>query len=173
MNQYSSHSLTVTDWTCHVLNVHHNVNDFSTHTGLGMDADIFCRFGWYSGPSSGSRQGLYYVSIHRPCCGSRQVVPPTDNTASPMHSIQRIRPSELSCSCSSPGWSPLCSGPCLAGKAGQQRWRKLKPLRRTEGQLSDVRRDSRLVITLFRTFFSSLAVISMSCRMKFRVIDLH
>lgn len=67
------------------------------------------------------RWGLDPVSVHhRPCHGSRQVVPPTDNTASPMHSIQRIRPSEQSCSCSSPGWSPPCSGPYLEGDTGQR-----------------------------------------------------
>lgn len=67
------------------------------------------------------QRGLGPVSAHhRPRHGSRQVVPPTDNTASPMHSIQRIRPSEQSCSCSSPGWSPLCSGPYLEGDTGDR-----------------------------------------------------
>lgn len=68
------------------------------------------------------RADLGPVSVHhRPRHGSRQGVPPTDNTASPKHSIQRIRPSEQSCSCSSPGWSPPCSGPYLEGDT-DRRW---------------------------------------------------
>ncbi len=40
-----------------------------------------------------------------------------------MHSIQRIRPSEQSCSCSSPGWSPRCSGPYLEREHQTDTWR--------------------------------------------------